>query len=85
MVEAIDEAMAANMQKYGEHELVDVTKEGLNLGDDAEVRAGASAWAGSWGGGGGQRGVTPVQKHHPHSHGVLGGTGGSKQNETYVI
>ena len=31
LTEAIDEAVATNLAKYGDHELVDVTKEGLDL------------------------------------------------------
>lgn len=39
LTEAIDEAMVTNLAKYGDHELVDVSKEGIKLGDeDAEKK-----------------------------------------------
>jgi hypothetical protein len=34
LTEAIDEAMVTNLAKFGELELVDVSKEGINLGDE---------------------------------------------------
>ncbi|MEW5299518.1 MAG: hypothetical protein WDW36_002529 [Sanguina aurantia] len=37
LTEAIDEATITNMAKFGEHELVDVSKDGLILGDEAEA------------------------------------------------
>eukprot|EP00195_Chlamydomonas_chlamydogama_P008026 CAMPEP_0202897914 /NCGR_PEP_ID=MMETSP1392-20130828/6552_1 /ASSEMBLY_ACC=CAM_ASM_000868 /TAXON_ID=225041 /ORGANISM="Chlamydomonas chlamydogama, Strain SAG 11-48b" /LENGTH=777 /DNA_ID=CAMNT_0049583681 /DNA_START=134 /DNA_END=2467 /DNA_ORIENTATION=- len=36
LTEPIDEAMVTNMGKFGDYELVDVSKEGLQLEDDAE-------------------------------------------------
>lgn len=37
LTEAIDEATITNLNKFGDHELVDVSKEGLELeGDEAE-------------------------------------------------
>jgi HSP90 family molecular chaperone len=36
LTDPVDEAMVTNMQKYGELELVDVSKEGLKLDDSAE-------------------------------------------------
>jgi heat shock protein beta len=41
LTEAIDEAVVTNLAKFGDHELVDVTKEGLDVGEDAskKVRA----------------------------------------------
>jgi hypothetical protein len=39
LTEAIDEAVVTNLAKFGEHELVDVSKEGVKLGDaDAEKK-----------------------------------------------
>jgi len=39
LTEAIDEAMVTNLAKFGDHELVDVSKEGIKLGDeDAEKK-----------------------------------------------
>lgn len=43
LTEAIDEAMVTNLAKFGELDLVDVSKEGINLGDeesDKKVRTG---------------------------------------------
>ena len=36
LTDPIDEAMVANLAKFGEHELVDVSKEGLQLDDSPE-------------------------------------------------
>ena len=36
MTDPVDEAMVTNMQKFGELELVDVSKEGLKLDDSEE-------------------------------------------------
>lgn len=39
LTEAIDEAMVTNLAKFGDLELVDVSKEGIKLGDeDAEKK-----------------------------------------------
>ncbi|WIA10764.1 hypothetical protein OEZ85_010933 [Tetradesmus obliquus] len=35
LTEAIDEAVVTNLAKFGDHDLVDVTKEGLDVGEDA--------------------------------------------------
>jgi HSP90 family molecular chaperone len=35
LTEAIDEAVVTNLAKFGELDLVDVTKEGLDVGEDA--------------------------------------------------
>eukprot|EP00197_Chlamydomonas_leiostraca_P015628 CAMPEP_0202868906 /NCGR_PEP_ID=MMETSP1391-20130828/11327_1 /ASSEMBLY_ACC=CAM_ASM_000867 /TAXON_ID=1034604 /ORGANISM="Chlamydomonas leiostraca, Strain SAG 11-49" /LENGTH=770 /DNA_ID=CAMNT_0049549131 /DNA_START=140 /DNA_END=2452 /DNA_ORIENTATION=+ len=45
LTEAIDEAMVTNLAKYGDRELVDVTKEGLALEADAEDKAKEEALA----------------------------------------
>lgn len=43
LTEAIDEAMVTNLAKFGDLELVDVSKEGIKLGDeDAEKKVGCS-------------------------------------------
>lgn len=36
LTDPVDEAMVTNMAKFGEHELVDVSKEGLKLNDSDE-------------------------------------------------
>jgi HSP90 family molecular chaperone len=59
LTEAVDEAMVGALAKYGDHDLVDVTKEGLDLGsggDSKKVRVGAGweggqgvfGWVGGW-------------------------------------
>jgi HSP90 family molecular chaperone len=43
LTEAVDEAMVGALAKYGDHDLVDVTKEGLDTGsgdDSKKVRKG---------------------------------------------
>ncbi len=39
LTEAIDEVVATNLSKFGEHDLVDVTKEDLQLAEDEEDKA----------------------------------------------
>jgi heat shock protein beta len=38
LTEAIDEAVVTNLAKFGDHDLVDVTKEGLDVGEDASKK-----------------------------------------------
>jgi heat shock protein beta len=38
LTEAIDEAVVTNLAKFGELDLVDVTKEGLDVGEDASKK-----------------------------------------------
>jgi HSP90 family molecular chaperone len=42
LTEAIDEAVVTNLAKFGEHDLVDVTKEGLDVGEDASKKVSSS-------------------------------------------
>lgn len=45
LTEAIDEAMVTNLAKFGDHELVDVSKEGIKLGDeDTEKKVSSVCW-----------------------------------------
>lgn len=39
LTEAIDEVVATNLAKFDGHDLVDVTKEDLQLGDEEEDKA----------------------------------------------
>lgn len=38
LTEAIDEAMVTNLAKFGEHELVDVSKEGIKVGSEEDEK-----------------------------------------------
>lgn len=41
LTEAIDEAVVTNLAKFGDHDLVDVTKEGLDVGEDGAKKVSA--------------------------------------------
>ncbi|KAL6747087.1 heat shock protein 90C [Haematococcus lacustris] len=45
LTDPVDEATVTNMQKFGDYEMVDVSKEGLDLGSDAEAKAKEEAQA----------------------------------------
>ncbi|GFH24511.1 HATPase_c domain-containing protein, partial [Haematococcus lacustris] len=45
LTDPVDEATVTNMQKFGDYEMVDVSKEGLDLGSDAEDKAKEEAQA----------------------------------------
>lgn len=38
LTEAIDEAMVTNLAKFGDQELIDVSKEGINLGSEEDAK-----------------------------------------------
>jgi hypothetical protein len=38
LTEAIDEAMVTNLAKFGDKELIDVSKEGINLGSEEDAK-----------------------------------------------
>lgn len=48
LTEAIDEAMVTNMAKFGDHDLVDVSKEGLELSDDDSKKVGGRCTLRPW-------------------------------------
>ncbi len=50
LTDPVDEAMVQSLQKFGEFELTDVSKEGLNLGEDAEEKEKAEKVSGPLGG-----------------------------------